>query len=200
MATVNEPNAAAEGRLAHGELGLLQILVGIRLRSVSDPESRRHLTWLSDIAAAMALMSRRAEPGGPVDFAAYLDDAVGFWKRGCEARGIRIDVRASVAALPQTHALPLAIIVHELMSNATRHAFAEGTRGSIAVAYSRAADGVSLVVRDSGQGAADLTDGDGLALVRGLVEHLKGTMVVETAPGAGLGVRIRLPFDDVLRH
>lgn len=200
MATVNEPNAAAEGHLAHGAVGLLQILVGIRLRSVSDPESRRHLTWLSDIAAAMALMARRVEPGGPVDFAGYLEDAIGFWKRSCDPRGIRIDVRASAASLPSTHALPLAIIVHELMSNATRHAFTEGTKGSIAVACSRAADGVSLVVRDSGAGALDLKDGDGLALVRGLVEHLKGTMVVETAPGAGVGVRIRLPFDDVLRH
>lgn len=200
MATVNEPTPPVEGRLAHTELGLLQILVGIRLRSVRDPESRRHLTWLSDIAAAMALMSRRADAGRPVDFARYLDDAVGFWKRGCEPRGIRIDVRASVPPLPQSHALPLAIIVHELMSNATRHAFAGDVRGSIAVAYSRATDGVSLVVRDSGRGVSDLKHGDGLALVRGLVEHLNGTMVVETAPGAGLGVRIRLPFDDVLRH
>ncbi len=200
MATVNEPNPAAEGRLAHGELGLLQILVGIRLRSVRDPESRRHLTWLSDIAAAMALMSRRAESRGPVDFAGYLGDAISFWKRGCEERGVRVDVRASATALPRSHALPLAIIVHELMSNATRHAFLEGARGSIAVAYSPAADGVSLVVRDSGRGAAEFCEGDGLALVRGLVEHLRGTIMVETAPGAGLGVRIRLPFDDVPRH
>jgi len=49
---------------------LLQALVGIRLRSVGDSESRRHLTWLSDIVAAMGLISRRVVEGGSVDFAA----------------------------------------------------------------------------------------------------------------------------------
>jgi two-component sensor histidine kinase len=65
-------------------------------------------------------------------------------------------------------ALPLAIIVHELVSNAVRHAFPDGAqRGSIAIAYSLASGGVSLVVRDSGVGAESLTPGDGLAWSRG---------------------------------
>lgn len=185
--------AELERRLVGG-YQLLQALVGIRLRSVTDPESRRHLTWLSDVVAAMGLLTRRTVEGGPVDFAAYLDDAIGFWRRTCEDRAVRIDVRASSADLPESHALPLAIILHELMSNAVRHAFPGDRRGSIAVAYSRASDGVSLVVRDSGVGAAALSHGDGLALVEGLVAHLGGAMTVETAPEHGVGVRVRLPI------
>lgn len=183
-----------------GGYQLLQALVGIRLRSVTDPESRRHLTWLSDVVAAMGLMSRRTVEGGLVDFAAYLDDAVGFWRRACEDRAVRIDVRASAGDLPDSHALPVAIILHELMSNAMRHAFADGRRGSIAVAYSQASDGVSLVVRDSGVGVGTLVKGDGLALVEGLVEHLGGTLSIETAPEAGVGVRVRLPIRSARPH
>lgn len=191
--------ATLERRLT-GSYSLLQALVGIRLRSVSDPESRRHLTWLSDVVAAMGLLNRRMTDEGPVDFAAYLDDAIAFWRRVAEARGVRIDVRASEALLPETHALPLAIIVHELMSNAVRHAFEDCRRGSIAVAYSRASDGVSLVIRDTGIGSDGLTFGDGLSLVQGLVEHLGGTMAVETAPRAGVGVRVRLPITGSTTH
>ncbi|MFP5296577.1 MAG: hypothetical protein ACLGG3_04535, partial [Alphaproteobacteria bacterium] len=73
-------------------------------------------------------------------------------------------------------------------------------RGSIAVAFSRAVGGVSLVVRDSGVGAEAIEPGEGLGLVSGLVEHLGGTMSAETAPGAGVGVRIRLPLDGPLAH
>ncbi len=186
-------------RLAGG-YQLLQALVGIRLRRVTDPESRRHLTWLSDVTAAMTLMNRRIGDAGPVDFAAYLDDAAGFWRRSLEDRGVRIDVRAADAAVSETQALPLAIIVHELVSNAARHAFPEGARGSIAIACSQASGGVSLVVRDSGVGAASLTVGDGLALVEGLVEHLGGVMAIETAPGAGVGVRVRLPLTGEAVH
>ena len=197
--------AAAEGivelqRRLLGGYQLLQTLVGIRLRSVTDPESVRHLTWLSDVTAAMELISRRMTAEGPLDFAAYLEDVASFWTRACEGRPVRLDVRGQSALLPDSHLLPLAIITHELIANACRHAFPAGRRGSIAVAFSRAVGGVSLVVRDSGVGAAMLEPGEGLALVQGLVERLGGSMSIETAPGAGVGVRIRLPLSAASSH
>ncbi|WGM31006.1 sensor histidine kinase [Brevundimonas sp. NIBR11] len=200
MAADAEVRIAELERRLLGGYQLLQALVGIRLRSVQDPESRRHLTWLSDVVAAMGLINRRIVESGSVDFAAYLDDAAGFWRRNCEGRGVRIDLRAASAALPETHAVPLAIIVHELMSNAVRHAFPDDRRGSIAIAYSRASDGVSLVVRDSGVGSDDLVKGDGLALVEGLVAHLGGAMVVEAATGNGVGIRVHLPIRPDVTH
>ncbi|GAA0869609.1 hypothetical protein GCM10009116_14450 [Brevundimonas basaltis] len=192
--------AAGEGvvelqRRLLGGYQLLQTLVGIRLRTVTDPESVRHLTWLSDVTAAVELISRRVTVDGPLDFGGYLEDVAAFWTRACGGRPVRLDVRGHTALLPDSHLLPLAIITHELISNACRHAFTDGRRGSIAVAFSRAVGGVSLVVRDSGIGAETLEPGEGLALVRGLVEHLGGSMSVETAPGQGVGVRIRIALE-----
>jgi two-component sensor histidine kinase len=183
-----------------GGYQLLQTLVGIRLRTVTDPASVRHLTWLSDVTAAIELISRRITAEGPLDFAGYLEDVAAFWTRACEGRPVRLDVRGQSALLPDSHLLPLAIITHELIANACRHAFPDGRRGSIAVAFSRAVGGVSLVVRDSGIGAETLEPGEGLALVRGLVEHLGGSMSIETAPEAGVGVRIRLPLETAQTH
>jgi len=198
--------AAAEERIAElqkrllGGYQLLQTMVGIRLRSVSDPESVRHLTWLSDVTAAMELISRRMTNEGPLDFAGYLEDVAAFWSRAGEGRQVRLDVRGQATLLPDSHLLPMAIITHELISNAFRHAFPEDRRGSIAVAFSRAVGGVSLVVRDSGVGAVAVEPGEGLSLVMGLVEHLGGSISIETAPGAGVGVRIRLPLEAALAH
>jgi two-component sensor histidine kinase len=198
--------AAAEDRIVElqkrllGGLQLLQTLAGIRLRSATDPDSVRHLTWLSDVTAAMELISRRMTGEGPLDFAGYLDDVAAFWSRACEGRPLRLDVRGQTTLLPDSHLLPMAIITHELISNAFRHAFPGDRLGSIAVAFSRAVGGVSLVVRDSGVGADAIEPGEGLALVSGLVEHLGGSMAVETAPGAGVGVRIRLPLEGAPAH
>lgn len=198
--------AAAEDRIVElqrrllGGYQLLQTLVGIRLRSVTDPDSVRHLTWLSDVTAAMELISRRMTSDGPLDFAGYLDDVAAFWSRACEGRNVRVDVRGQTTLLPDSHLLPMAIITHELISNACRHAFPGDRRGSIAVAFSRAVGGVSLVVRDSGVGADAIEAGEGLSLVRGLVEHLGGSIAIETAPGAGVGVRIRLPLEAAVTH
>jgi two-component sensor histidine kinase len=191
--------ADLERRLLGG-YQLLQALIGIRLRAVSDPESRRHLTWLSDVTAAMGLLNRRALEDGPVDFAAYLQDAAAFWRRACEGRPIRIEVRAVSTVLPESQALTLAIIAHELLSNAVRHAFPEQSGGAIAIAFSRSSSGVSLVVRDSGVGGESLRYGDGLSLVDGLVAHLHGALSIETAPGAGVGVRVRLPIESAGAH
>jgi two-component sensor histidine kinase len=200
MATVAGDGIVELQRRLLGGYQLLQTLVGIRLRNVTDPESVRHLTWLSDVTAAMELISRRMSVEGPLDFAAYLGDVAAFWTRACEGRPVRLDVRGQSALLPDSHLLPLAIITHELIANACRHAFPDGRRGSIAVAFSRAVGGVSLVVRDSGIGAERLEPGEGLALVRGLVEHLGGSMTIETAPQAGVGVRIRLPLEAPPAH
>jgi two-component sensor histidine kinase len=198
--------AAAEDRIVElqrrllGGYQLLQTLVGIRLRSVTDPQSVRHLTWLSDVTAAMELISRRMTADGPLDFAGYLEDVAAFWSRACEGRNVRVDVRGQTTLLPDSHLLPMAIITHELISNACRHAFPDDRRGSIAVAFSRAVGGVSLVVRDSGIGSDMIEPGEGLSLVMGLVEHLGGSIAIETAPGAGVGVRIRLPLEAAVTH
>ena len=179
---------------------LLQAIIGIRLRNVADPESRRHLTWLSDIVAALGLLNRRLKRDGEVDFAAYLQDAAAFWRRSCEGRSIRIEVRGAVSTMPDTHVTPLAIILHELMSNALRHAFPDDSGGVVAVAVSQASDGVSVVVRDTGVGSDASRRGEGLGLIEGLAEHLGGSVVFETAPGAGFAARVRLPLAAHSRH
>ena len=200
MAAIAEDRIVEIQRRLLGGYQLLQTLVGIRLRSVNDPESVRHLTWLSDVTAAIELISRRMTADGPLDFAGYLEDVAAFWSRACEGRPVRLDVRGQTTLLPDSHLLPMAIITHELISNASRHAFPDDRRGSIAVAFSRAVGGVSLVVRDSGIGADSIEPGEGLLLVRGLVEHLGGSISIETAAGAGVGVRIRLPLEAALTH
>jgi two-component sensor histidine kinase len=200
MAAIAEDRLVELQRRLLGGYQLLQTLVGIRLRSVSDPESMRHLAWLSDVTAAMELISRRMTAEGPLDFTGYLNDVATFWTRACAGRPVRIEVRGQAALLPDSHLLPLAIVTHELIANACRHAFPDDRRGSIAVAFSRAVGGVSLVVRDSGVGAEALIPGEGLSLVQGLVEHLGGSMSIETAPEAGVGVRIRLPLETTAAH
>lgn len=169
----------------------LQTLVSIRLRTVEDPDSRRHLGWISDMAAAVGLMSERHGQGDPFD--AYVEEALAFWRRSLEARGLRLEVRGRVGDLPEAQRLPLAVILHELLTNVTRHAFVDGGSGAVAVAFSATRSGLSLVVRDTGAGATEPRKGDGLSLIEGLVAAHDGTMTLETSPGAGFAVRIGLP-------
>jgi len=61
------------------ELWLIQTLISIRLRGVTDPEGRRHMNWISDLVSAMSLMVERGTRSDAEDFGTYMEETVGFW-------------------------------------------------------------------------------------------------------------------------
>jgi len=180
---------------------LLQALIGIRLRSVEDPESRRHLAWLTDVIAALALLNRRLG-SGTSDFGAYLNEAAGFWERIAAGREIAFQLDSSAVTVPERMSSSLALIVHELVANAVEHAFPDNRPGRIAITLRNAYGVLELVVRDDGHGGArEKDETEGLALVRGLAEYLGGTLQLET--DGGLVATVRVPLDapkDARKH
>lgn len=71
------------------------------------------------------------------------------------ADGERVTCRAEASQpvhLPVDVATPLALIVNEVVSNAFKHAFADGRRGEIVVTLEETAERISLEVRDDGLG------------------------------------------------
>jgi PAS domain S-box-containing protein len=107
-------------------------------------------------------------------------------------RTIDIAWESCTAELPNDTAMPLALILNELLTNAAKH----GTRGrehaSIKVALTRKPDAFVLQVEDDGHGF-DLQEArkrsSGLGLVTGLARQLGGTFNVERTPGARCVVR-----------
>jgi len=81
-------------------------------------------------------------------------------------------------------ALPLGLILNEVVSNAFKHAFPDGRSGRIDVALKEAAGEVRLTVRDDGVGArAEAGQGMGSRLVRALTQQLGGTSSVRQDGG-----------------
>ncbi len=106
-----------------------------------------------------------------------------------QSLGKTIDIAwdACTAELPNDTAMPLALILNELLTNAAKH----GTKGregaSIKVGLTRSLDAFVLHVEDDGEGF-DLDKvrkrSSGLGLVTGLARQLGGTFSVERTPGA----------------
>lgn len=174
---------------------LLQAVIHIRLRSASDPESRRHLSWLLDVVTALGMLQQRIGMAGPTDFGAYLIEAATYWRRVCEGRPIGIVLSVERVQVSEVQASTLALICHELISNCVEHAFPHGRAGSVELDFFERKDGArELVVRDNGAGLPDPASSSsrqGLELVRGLVAHLGGAM--ELLNEAGVNVRVIVP-------
>lgn len=117
------------------------------------------------------------------------------------AAGYDADVELEIGLEPLTvtrdQALPLGLIVNELVSNAFKHAFSRRKRGRLRVELKREAGGDGrLVVADDGPGGYDpgksgKDKGMGGRLVAGFVAQIGGTFSVES--GHGTEVRVSFP-------
>lgn len=90
-------------------------------------------------------------------------------------------------------ALPMAMILSELVTNAYKHAFAEDVPGRIAVAFHRRGDGVEMTVSDDGIGLPDDHDPEtvssfGWRLVTTLCDQIGAQMDVGDGPGTKVTV------------
>ncbi len=89
-----------------------------------------------------------------------------------------------------TQAIPCALVLNEVISNAFKHAFREGQKGTIGISVKRPAqDTISIRVKDDGIGIPEevniyKTDSLGLKLLRNLVQNqLKGKIDVKLDRG-----------------
>lgn len=99
--------------------------------------------------------------------------------------------------LPVDQAIPCALIVNEILSNAFKHAFRGRRHGTLHVSAGQTGDRVRIVVKDDGvgiPGGIDVyqTTSLGLKLIRSLALQLGGS--VEIASEKGTRVTVEFPF------
>lgn len=91
-------------------------------------------------------------------------------------------------------AIPVSLILNELISNALKHAFPGGRSGSIQVEAKREGERVALSVRDDGVGVPEEIDVHrpkslGLEIVNILARQLKGEFELDRAGGTAFLIR-----------
>ncbi|MDU0477948.1 sensor histidine kinase [Staphylococcus chromogenes] len=96
--------------------------------------------------------------------------------------------------LPEQVEATVVRLVQSLLANVAQHA--EATRTSITLSY--AEDEISVDVVDNGRGfdPARVDGSFGLAAARRRVSELGGSLVIESEPGNGAGVRVSIPVGD----
>jgi PAS domain S-box-containing protein len=117
--------------------------------------------------------------------------------------GVAITCDSSAGDLGNDTAVPLALILNELITNAAKYALDADGRGAIRVALAEEEDGLlALTVEDDGPGFA-LQDvrrrSSGLGLVAGLARQIGGTLAVERGTGRGARCVIRFRDEAVAR-
>ncbi len=89
---------------------------------------------------------------------------------------IRVVIAADFLPLRSDRCRRLGLMVHELVTNAARHACFGGRDGQIRVELSRAGPSAKCIVSDNGSSVAGFKPGRGLKIVNDLVKSLKGRL------------------------
>ncbi len=136
-----------------------------------------------------------------VDLSAYLKNFVSHLQGVfSDQAGIHITLELNKIELDIDQAVPCGLIINELITNAFRHAFPDGRKGTIQIKVHQVNEKeVVLVVSDNGVGLISGLDIEnpsslGLRLVQGLIEHqLKGRLDVVIEGGTAFTLRWPLP-------
>lgn len=167
----------------------LQIITSLlqkQARRSDSPELKELIRDGQERIQSMALIHQnlyRSDQLNGVNIRSYLEDLTANVGRSHEASPGKVAFILEVAEehLDINVAIPLGLILNELITNAYKYAFPDGRRGNIFIEFYRYAEQSFLRVSDDGVGLPSdyeirQSNSLGLNLVNGLVGQLEGTI------------------------
>ena len=188
------------GHRIKNSLQIIVAMVSLEERNHRSGEGKAALERVSHrIAAVGRLYSMLGETNSveEVDAASYLEalcrDLIeSVQKENGTSIALKTDIESE--PLPVDRAIPLGLIVNELVTNAVKYAFPSETRGTVVVTLKRVPGELRLTVADDGQGADPRRADSGLGgrLVDTFARQLGGQVARESG-STGTIVCLTLP-------
>ena len=129
----------------------------------------------------------------------YISDLVAYLKDSFKTGNtIHFDVDVEAIDLDVMHAVPVGLILNEVITNAIKYAFTDNPDASITIRFSISqANCILLSIRDNGHGFPPGFDVEkngsfGMILIKGLTEDLDGTLTMQSDHGVAIDVRFRI--------
>lgn len=156
-------------------------------------ESRQRLRSMGLVHEALYQSDSLSE----VDFGQYARTLATEIFSAFGRSAITLTIDADEVRLPLTLAIPLGLILNELLTNAFKHAFPHDRAGRVAIALRVAGSVCTMTVRDDGTGMPAHTDLEafrsvGMRLIRSLAGQLRASISFE---GGNPGTISRITFD-----
>jgi signal transduction histidine kinase len=205
---VQEETLRRVARDLHDEFGQILTAIGVMLNragrkaSNPDPALIAELECVKNIVeetlAKVRDQSQMFRPGVLDDFG--LDQTIEWFTRQFSRQaGIKVHFSGALASgrFPPEESIHVYRIVQEALNNVARHSRAREAWVDI----EERAHELCLEIRDNGVGfevgnPAERSPNDGIGLMgmRERAEHLNGTLEVQSAPGKGTAINVRIPL------
>ena len=182
-------------------LAVVAALLRLQSGQTPDPKAKQALSDAQVRIDTISRLQRRLHSPDlqSVAVADFIRDMAEDTIRAAGAdAGVTLHFNLQAVQVPHDKAIPLGLIVSELLMNAVEHSLRTKAAGVITITLATAADlqTVTLEVQDAGQGLAgdfDITQTKslGLTIARQFAVQLDGTLSLTTAPLGGTLARLR---------
>ncbi|HPS23876.1 MAG TPA: PAS domain S-box protein, partial [Methanoregulaceae archaeon] len=182
-------------------LQIIISLVNLQMRQTGDPTVKKIMAETQNRVRAMSLVHEklyRSESLSRIDFADYTrylaTQLFSFY--GTDTRHVRLEMTMGKTMVDINTAVPLGLLMNELISNALKHAFPQGREGTIRIGGGEEANLITLVIQDDGVGIpADIdwknTTSLGMRLVTSLIDQVDGTITLDRESGTTFTITIK---------
>lgn len=182
----------------NNNLQVLISLINLQSRTETDPRAIEALRGCQTRIVALAVVHELlyvSKNVSSIEARQYLErlgrSLIQFYRR--DRASIPLVVRAPGISLNLSVAIPVGLIMNELISNSIRHAFFEGKTGTITIDVEESGEMLKIVYHDDGCGLPEGINWKepetlGFRLISSLAGQLDGT--IEMLPGPGLAFRI----------
>ncbi len=177
-------------------LQVISSLLSLQSRNLEDDRLSGVLNESKSRVEAIALIHKKLyqddQGGNSVDFKAYLQDFI--VKQSMLNPRIKFKLSADELILHLDIAVPLGLIVSELITNAVKHAFQDVDVPEVSIELVKLGDQFELWVRDNGVGLCDNFDfnsgdlGLGSDIIVALTDQIDGEMNFYNKKGASFKV------------
>jgi two-component sensor histidine kinase len=185
-------------------LQVVDSLIDMENRRLPDQRSRDAMTNLRGRIRTLGLVHSQLMTSDNLttfDIAPFLTELVENLSRTVRGSATRLTLENVSVRVGMDFALPLGLIITELVTNSIKHACAGVGETLVAITFDDDQEGgFWLTVADNGtdpETPARIKSGSGIGgkILRGLVTQMNGTMTVEFA--GGTRVKVHLPGEDV---
>ncbi|MDO9549912.1 MAG: PAS domain S-box protein [Methanoregula sp.] len=182
-------------------LQIIISLVNLQMRKLEDPQLKQVMAETQNRVRAMSLVHEKlyqSESLSRIDFADYTrfltTQLMSYYRT--DTSKVRLDFAMDTIFVDINTAVPLGILMNELISNALKHAFLQGQEGTISIGGGEVGDLITLFVRDNGIGIPEEFDWKnptsvGMGLVNTLIDQIDGTITLDRENGTTFTLTVR---------
>lgn len=181
-------------------LALVTGLIELQGSKIPDESMKTHLTEIQHRISAMSLIHEKLYKSSnfaKIDLKEYLHDLISslslFFNKGGK---IHLNFDLDQVFVSNKKAIPIALIVNELITNAFKYAFGEHLNGNIDVKLKSNSNEIELSISDSGNGIAkdfniSKSNSLGFKLITIFTKQLKGTYEYFSNPGLTVIIKFK---------